>query len=526
MKMPSFAGSPGKGPTANCRMRPPGAEVSRHLDPGRPAAAQELVERVPVPERDQGYLDSPAVVEAKALAPDHAPGLQPLRRLPGHLARHALPAAPLVLDAQQELVRESAPDRLSGVHVGEPALGPGAIRPRANARRPSREGRTVRRGRRARPRDRSGTCERPRCRRTRCGSGRSGRCPCPCGGRLRGASSPRAERTAQRRMAPSSGTTSVRSASAVWMTVQPGDSARGGRPRQSRAPPGSARSLPSPCSMGQRRRRRGRRIALVTVGQDGDRAGRDHRAGDSRPSQPSRGAARRPLRRRGERKRLHRGLLEGGCARRRWRAECAPSVTLERCGDLSHQHRGAVRSRGRILRERPLEDRVERGRKLGPPRAGARRRLARVREEDGRLGLPRIYHGSGEALEGHGGEAVAVGRRGSLGAADDLRGQVGDRPDELAGGGHAGRSPQPREPEVAQVGVVGRADEHVLRLHVAMDETRRVRGVEGVGHLGQERQRSGSRRARARASARRASAPAPAAWPGRGRAQTRPPRRR
>ena len=44
--------------------------------------------------------------------------------------------------------------------------------------------------------------------------------------------------------------------------------------------------------------------------------------------------------------------------------------------------------------------------------------------------------------------------------------------------------------EVAEVRVVGVAHEHVLWLHVAMNETLRVGRVQGVGDLAQKRERA------------------------------------
>ena len=54
-------------------------------------------------------------------------------------------------------------------------------------------------------------------------------------------------------------------------------------------------------------------------------------------------------------------------------------------------------------------------------------------------------------------------------------------------------SAHPRQTEVAEVGVIGVADEHVLRLDVAVDESGGVRGVERVGDLAEERQRPRAR---------------------------------
>ncbi len=74
-------------------------------------------------------------------------------------------------------------------------------------------------------------------------------------------------------------------------------------------------------------------------------------------------------------------------------------------------------------------------------------------------------------------------------AAGLLGGDVVDRAHELAGFGHRRVVVALGQPEVGEIGVVAGADEHVLRLDVAVDQPLRVRGVERLGHLREQAQR-------------------------------------
>ena len=139
-----------------------------------------------------------------------------------------------------------------------------------------------------------------------------------------------------------------------------------------------------------------------------------------------------------------------------------------------------------ILRELPGEQPVEHLWKLRPPLADARRRLTRVRVECRGLRSPWEDHGPGQAFEDHRGEGVAVGGGYGFISADDLWGEVGDRAHQPAGGGDTRRAAGSGQPEVAEVGVVRVADEHVLGLHVAVHEPGGVRCIERVADLAQQ----------------------------------------
>ncbi len=170
--------------------------------------------------------------------------------------------------------RGSARSRRSGIQrfVVAPSTPERAPDGRARDRRPGRG------GRRARPPGRSSKAMHAVvARRTRCASARPGRSPSPRGRSTASASSPRAERTAQRRMTPSSGRPACCPGSAAWTIVQPGrGGSRGARPRQSsglaglgrgrcrapacrRAAPGPAPRARPPSSPTAARARRARR---------------------------------------------------------------------------------------------------------------------------------------------------------------------------------------------------------------------------------------------------------------------------
>ena len=137
----------------------------------------------------------------------------------------------------------------------------------------------------------------------------------------------------------------------------------------------------------------------------------------------------------------------------------------------------------RPLRERPRHHGLERKRHARRDGAQRRRRLVQVRA---RLRHPRPIperRRAGQRGEQHAAERVDVGAGIELVAVDLLgRGVVG-RAHPLAGGGQRGRrAVAAREPEVGEVHVrpVRQRPRHeqVRRLHVAVHEAARVRGVE------------------------------------------------
>ena len=113
-----------------------------------------------------------------------------------------------------------------------------------------------------------------------------------------------------------------------------------------------------------------------------------------------------------------------------------------------------------------------------------------MRPERLRLGLAAERRRSGEHLVEHAGQRVLVGPPVDLAAADLLGREVVERSREPPGRSRAAVDELRRQAEVAQVAVVGRVDEDVSRLHVAMDEPALVRSVEGVCDLADEPDRA------------------------------------
>ena len=137
-----------------------------------------------------------------------------------------------------------------------------------------------------------------------------------------------------------------------------------------------------------------------------------------------------------------------------------------------------------------------------PALARGRRLLVEVGVDDRDLGDAGERDGARERLEEQAAERVDVGAPVDLLAADLLRGDVVDRAHQAAVGGLAVGGAL-REPEVGEVDVLAPAllvDEDVRRLHVAVDEPERVRGVERVRDLRRDRDRA-SRLERALAAA-------------------------
>ncbi len=120
---------------------------------------------------------------------------------------------------------------------------------------------------------------------------------------------------------------------------------------------------------------------------------------------------------------------------------------------------------GPVLGQRPRDDGVERLGQSRPQIARTRGLLLEVRVDRRRLGGARERHLPGQALEQHAAERVDVGPAVDRLAADALRREVVQRPDELVGGGQAlVRRRVLGDPEVDQIGVlavaIGRRSGH------------------------------------------------------------------
>ena len=139
----------------------------------------------------------------------------------------------------------------------------------------------------------------------------------------------------------------------------------------------------------------------------------------------------------------------------------------------------------RLLRERTREDRVEL-----VVREQRSRLLLHVRPERLRLGVAPKRRPAGEQLVEHAGQGVLVGAPVHVAGANLLRREVVERPGQPPGPGRRPVDELRGQAEVAQIAVVGRIDEHVPRLHVAMDEATLVRRVERVCDLADEPDRA------------------------------------
>jgi hypothetical protein len=231
---------------------------------------------------------------------------------------------------------------------------------------------------------------------------------------------------------------------------------------------------------GEQARRGGRRRGLRAPVGD---AGGQRRSGDHARCDEQGGASPVPRPRRGRRGRCLDRHARDPERRRAGRSQGRQRRAREHLADGTHDRLGGRRPLVRRLRERAREHLVERLGKLVAASRDARRRLARVSEQHGGVARAREHDAAAETLEQHRGERVAVRSRGCGLAADHFRSQVRERPDELSRRRHGCARAELREPEIGEIAVVGRADEDVSRLDVAMDEPSGVDGVERTGDL-------------------------------------------
>ncbi len=215
------------------------------------------------------------------------------------------------------------------------------------------------------------------------------------------------------------------------------------------------------------------------AGDDGDTAtgGASAAAVALRPLRPLRGAGRRH-RWRGRHRVLRR--LESQCHRRVGRQIAGRLITLVRG-----------------FRHGPGDHIVEGRRQVGAVRGDLRRGLRQMGEHQRRIEVRAVGRVAREHLEQHAAEGVDVGARIGRLSLELLRGRVVERSHELSRPGETavGRRP-PGQAEVGQVDVrVGRlasgglCDEDVGRLHVPVDEPLGMGGIEGAGHLAEDRER-------------------------------------
>ena len=227
---------------------------------------------------------------------------------------------------------------------------------------------------------------------------------------------------------------------------------------------------------------------------------------DARPlarvlQEPGREVARLLLR--GRRVR-HRRDARGDARRRRLRPARAQHGRCDarRRRPRARRRRAAARSgagrrpgRGEDDRRAGLrQDRGELARDLGGRGPPARIRLEAAANDAGerrRRGAERrrAVGRAGEQLDEHEPERVDVGRRGHLVAARLLGREVRGRAEHRAGDGEPRALRPERDAEVAELQQPVAPEQEVLRLHVAVDETGRVRRCERARRLRAERRR-------------------------------------
>ena len=164
----------------------------------------------------------------------------------------------------------------------------------------------------------------------------------------------------------------------------------------------------------------------------------------------------------------------------------------------------------RLLRQSPGDHRVERRRQLRPLFVERRGFRLEVREDDRQLRVAPKRRLPDEALVEHAAERVDVRPAVDVVPGDLLGREIVDRAEQVAVVRDLGVGDPLRDAEVGQVDVVGAVrasagvEQHVGRLHVAMDEAARVRGIERARHLRDDAQSrpSASRRPRWRRSFR------------------------
>ena len=150
----------------------------------------------------------------------------------------------------------------------------------------------------------------------------------------------------------------------------------------------------------------------------------------------------------------------------------------------------------RLLRQRPGDHGVERGRQLGPLCARRRRLRFEVREHDREVRVTPERRLPDETLVEHAAERVDVRPPVDLLTGDLLGGDVVDGAQQVAVVADSGLLGDPlREAEVRQVDVVGavgagaRVEQHVGGLHVAMHEAARMGRIQGARHLREDADR-------------------------------------
>lgn len=120
---------------------------------------------------------------------------------------------------------------------------------------------------------------------------------------------------------------------------------------------------------------------------------------------------------------------------------------------------------------------VEPGRESGDDGRGSRDALVEMLVDDLRGGVAGVRLGAREHLVQHDAAGVHIGAGVRGAVLDLLGGEIGDRAQDGAGGVRD-RADRPDQAEVGDLDPAVVADQHVLRLHVPVDETRPVGGAQ------------------------------------------------
>ncbi len=138
----------------------------------------------------------------------------------------------------------------------------------------------------------------------------------------------------------------------------------------------------------------------------------------------------------------------------------------------------------RVERHRAQHDRVQRGRDRRPEGRWPRRRRRQPRQGDGGRPVPGERALTGQRLVQHDAQGVDVrGHRGRL-AACLLRAEVVHGPHRRARQRELRFGERPGDPEIRHLDPAVTPDQHVRRLHVAMDDAADVGGMERLADLG------------------------------------------
>ena len=226
-------------------------------------------------------------------------------------------------------------------------------------------------------------------------------------------------------------------------------------------------------------RRSVRRSVAVPEGERPERGeGCDREHGEDGGDRPEEAAAPPPapfgaprLGRRHGPARDHRRLLRGRVQ--------AGELRLELIAELTHR----LEPVGGVLRHRPLDRHRHARRHVRPALEEVRRRLVDVLERDRDEVLARERHAAGEELVEDDAEGVDVAERVDLLAARLLGRDVLARADDGPRDRHALDVDRARDAEVGHLRLAVLVEQHVLRLHVAVDEPAAVGEGERPRHL-------------------------------------------